>query len=78
MLNDAWADRQRAPGGGLTDGHRQWLDQIARQIANSVHIEPENFENGWFADRGQLVKAHQLFGDRLMPLLDELDLELTA
>ena len=75
---DQWAEEQRNAGASFTEEQWLWLTQIAQHIAASVRIEPEDFEYGWFADRGQLGKAHQLFGDRLTGLLDELNRELVA
>lgn len=75
---DRWSDDQRSAGATFSDEQWQWLGQIAVHIATSVRIEPNDFEYGWFADRGQLGKAHQLFGDRLTRLLDELNRELVA
>ena len=75
---EQWSAAQKSAGANFTDEQWQWLTQIAGHIATSVRIEAEDFEYGWFADRGQLGKAHQLFGDKLVPLLDELNRELVA
>lgn len=47
-------------------------------IATSLSIEPDDFGLSPFAQRGGLGKAHQLFGDALNPILDELNLALVA
>jgi type I restriction enzyme R subunit len=75
---ERWIEAQRQAGTDFSEEQWQWLNQIAQHIATSVRIEAEDFEYGWFADRGQLGKAHQLFGDRLTGLLDELNRELVA
>ncbi|MEP7340579.1 MAG: DEAD/DEAH box helicase family protein [Acidobacteriota bacterium] len=62
----------------FTPEQREWLDRMAEHIANSLSIEPDDFEVGWFGQHGSLGKAHALFGDRLKPLLAELNERLVA
>lgn len=47
-------------------------------IATSLSIEPEDLELSPFNQRGGLGKAHQLFGEQLPTLLDELNTTLAA
>lgn len=46
--------------------------------ATSPSIESENLGLSSFNQRGGLGKAHQLFGEQLHKLLDELNLKLVA
>ena len=46
--------------------------------ATSLSIEPDDLELSPFTQRGGLGKAHQLFGDQLPKLLDELNEVLAA
>ena len=46
--------------------------------ATSLSIEPEDLDLSPFNQRGGLGKAHQLFGDTLPMLLDELNETLAA
>ena len=62
----------------FTPAQREWLDHIADHMANSLAIEPADFESGWFGQRGSLGRAHALFGDQLKPLLAELNERLAA
>ncbi len=55
-----------------------WLNLIRDHIATAISIEPEDLELSPFNQRGGLGKAHQLFGDKLLPLLDELNQTLAA
>jgi type I restriction enzyme R subunit len=55
-----------------------WLNLIRDHIATSLSIEPEDFDLAPFSQRGGLGKAHQLFGDSLAPLLEELNTVLAA
>ena len=63
---------------GLTSEQREWLDRMAEHIANSLAITRDDFEIGWFGQRGSLGRAHALFGTDLDALLDELSRALAA
>ncbi len=67
-------DAERA----FTAEQREWLDRIAEHIATSLAIEPADFESGWFGQHGSLGRAHALFGDKLKPLITELNERLAA
>lgn len=55
-----------------------WLRLIRDHIATAISIEPEDLELSPFNQRGGLGKAHQLFGEQLPKLLDELNEVLAA
>ncbi len=55
-----------------------WLNLIREHIATSISIERDDFEQTPFIQRGGLGKAHQLFGEQLPKLLDELNGVLVA
>jgi len=55
-----------------------WLNLIRDHIATSLSIEPDDFDYAPFSQRGGLGKAHQLFGEQLPKLLDELNEVLAA
>lgn len=55
-----------------------WLNLIRDHIATSLSIEPEDFDYSPFSQRGGLGKAHELFGEQLPKLLDELNEVLAA
>ena len=73
----AWLQARDASN-AFTEEQRAWLDHIAEHIANSLAIEPRDFESGWFGQQGSLGKAHALFGEQLKPLLAELNERLAA
>jgi type I restriction enzyme R subunit len=62
----------------FTPEQREWLDRMAEHIATSLAIAPEDFETGWFGQHGSLGRAHALFGDKLKPLMTELNERLAA
>ncbi|MSO37804.1 MAG: restriction endonuclease subunit R [Acidimicrobiia bacterium] len=73
-----WRQQQADAGVVFTDDQAKWLDKIAEHIATSLAIEMEDFHDGWFAQRGSLGKAHELFGDRLHSIVTEMNRVLTA
>ena len=73
-----WRLEQERRAVNFTPEQSEWLDRIAEHIATSLAIEPGDFEDGWFGQRGSLGRAHTLFGDKLKPLLAELNESLAA
>ena len=72
-----WLEERDADN-AFTAEQREWLDRMAEHIATSLAIEPGDFETGWFGQQGSLGRAHTLFGDRLKPLIAELNEQLAA
>ncbi len=75
---DRWLAEREAAGVRFTSDERRWLDAIKDHIATSRWIEEENFYEGTLFEMGGLGRAHAVFGDRLQPLLDELNERLAA
>lgn len=73
-----WQQQQAAAGVEFTAEQEEWLDKIAEHVATSLAIEMDDFEAGWFYQRGSLGKAHQLFGDDLTRIVTELNEALAA
>jgi type I restriction enzyme R subunit len=74
----AWRQQQADGGVTFTVEQGKWLDKIAEHIATSLVIEMDDFADGWFAQRGNIGKAHELFGDRLPTIVAEMNRVLTA
>jgi type I restriction enzyme, R subunit len=70
--------KERDADNTFTPEQREWLDRMAEHIATSLAIAPDDFETGWFGQHGSLGKAHALFGDKLTPLMTELNERLAA
>jgi type I restriction enzyme R subunit len=68
-----WIAEQQAAGSNFSDEQIQWLTAIAEHVGTSVEITPDDLESLPFSQKGGLGRAYQLFGDRLQPLLDELN-----
>jgi type I restriction enzyme R subunit len=73
----AWLAEKNANTKFTREQH-EWLDRMAEHIATSLEIRPDDFQDGWFGQHGSLGRAHVLFGDRLHPLLAELNERLAA
>ncbi len=76
-FNEWLTDKAKA---GITFTHEQlaWLKLIRDHVATSLSIETDDLELSPFNQQGGLGKAHQLFGDQLPKLLDELNTVLSA
>jgi len=68
-----WIAEQQANGSNFSDEQIQWLTAIAEHVGTSIEIPPDDLESLPFSQKGGLGRAYQLFGDRLQPLLDELN-----
>ena len=71
-----WLAMQETASGAFTDEQVRWLEAIRDHIAGSVSMELGDFDLAPFNQDGGLAKAHELFGDALDELLEELNIEL--
>jgi type I restriction enzyme R subunit len=62
----------------FTDEQVHWLEMIRDHIAANLSIDPEDFDDPPFIQQGGLGKVHQLFGEQLPVILDELNEGLAA
>lgn len=74
----AWRQEQERRGVKFSNEQDEWLDRMAEHIATSLAIETDDFQDGWFGQHGSLGRAHALFGDKLQPLLADLNERLAA
>ena len=68
-----WLAMQETAGRALTEEQIRWLEAIRDHIAGSVSIELGDFQYAPFNQQGGLGKAHELFGEELGGLLEELN-----
>lgn len=73
-----WLAAQKAVGITFTPEQEKWLEAIKDHVASSLTIEPDDFEYAPFSQLGGLGKAHEIFGDRLTDILNELNKVLAA
>ena len=76
-FNEWLTDKAKA-GVTFTAEQLAWLKLIRDHVATSLSIETDDLELSPFNQQGGLGKAHQLFGDQLPKLLDELNTVLSA
>ena len=73
-----WLAGQQQNGTAFDAQQLRWLEAIRDHIASSLAVEPEDFELDPFVQWGGLGRARQVFGERFMPLLNELNEVLAA
>lgn len=73
-----WLAMQESAGREFSEEQRIWLTMIKDRIAEGFAIDREAFDLAPMSQKGGLMKAHQLFGEQLDPLLDELNEVLVA
>jgi type I restriction enzyme R subunit len=73
-----WLGEKAKAGIVFTVDQKKWLDAIKDHIASSLVIEQDDLEEVPFNTIGGLGRAHELFGDKLTPMLEELNLRLAA
>ncbi len=79
----AWLASLPAPEGQsgrmpFTPEQMHWLEMIRDHIAANLGIEPEDFEYAPFSQQGGLGRVHQLFGEKLNDIIEELNESLAA
>ena len=64
--------------GRFTEEQMKWLEMIRDHIAANLGIEPDDFNYAPFIQAGGLGKVHQLFGEKLNTIIEELNQTLAA
>lgn len=75
---NAWLASQENEGKSFNEEQQKWLAMIRDHIAANLSIEPDDFDYAPFSGEGGLGKVHQLFGEELPVILDELNQGLAA
>ncbi len=70
-------DKQAGPL-KFTEEQMAWLRMIKDHIISSVHIEKDDLDYAPFDGKGGVGKMHQLFGDEIAPIIDEMNEALAA
>lgn len=73
-----WLADQAAAGATFTPEQRRWLDAIKDHIATSLTIDRDDLDEVPFNQIGGLGRAHELFGEQLAAILEELNARLAA
>jgi type I restriction enzyme, R subunit len=75
---EAWLSQQESAGKKFGDEQKQWLKMIRDHIAGNLSIDTGDFDLAPFAQQGGIGKVHQLFGDDLSKIIEELNGTLAA
>ena len=75
---NAWMSQQQASGKTFTHDQQHWLEMIRDHIAANLSIDTEDFDYAPFAQEGGLGKVHQVFGNELNKVIEELNGTLAA
>ncbi|GAA4451400.1 type I restriction-modification enzyme R subunit C-terminal domain-containing protein [Nibrella saemangeumensis] len=73
-----WVFRKQAGTLKFTEEQMEWLRMMKDFIAQSIHLDRDDFELSPFAERGGLGRLWKLFGDQTFALIDELNEHLAA
>ncbi len=74
----AWLSAQEQRGVQFTPEQLQWLTWMKLNIASEMGIASKSFDYTPFVEHGGIGKAVQVFGDHLVPLMEELTEVLAA
>lgn len=75
---DIWMTEQQTDGRQFGPEQLGWLMMVRDHIAQSLTIEPDDFDYEPFAQQGGLMGASNAFGSELQGVLDELNMRLAA
>jgi type I restriction enzyme R subunit len=73
-----WVFKKQAGNIKFTDEQMQWLRMIKDYVANSFHVDKEDFDLDPFNKNGGLGKFYQLFKDDYEKIINELNEVLAA
>ena len=73
-----WIFKKQAGTLKYTEEQVQWLRMIKDYIANSFHVDKDDFELDPFNKQGGLGKMWQLFGEETDAIINELNESLVA
>jgi type I restriction enzyme R subunit len=65
-------------GDKFNEPQMAWLQMIRDHIMTSFHLERDDLDMAPFDSEGGLGRMYQLFGDRMDPLIAELNEALVA
>jgi type I restriction enzyme R subunit len=73
-----WLAEKEHLGQEFTEEQMTWLNAIKDHVATSLAVDVDDLQEVPFAQMGGLGKAHQLFGDELPKVMEELNGRLVA
>jgi type I restriction enzyme R subunit len=70
---DSWLSQQEASGKIFNPEQIEWLRMIKEHIATSLAMGMDDFDYAPFHERGGIMRAHNLFGQDLGRIMNELN-----
>jgi len=70
--------KQAGAAAKFTEDQMTWLRMIKEHIISSVHIEKDDLDYAPFDGQGGIGRMHQLFGDEMDTIIDEMNEALAA
>ena len=74
---ELWKGRQIKRGIQFTEEQQQWLEEIKDYIVSNAYMELTDVQD-YLGHKGGIIKARQVFGQELQPILDDLSLALVG
>ena len=74
---ELWKGRQIKRGIQFTEEQQQWLEEIKNYIVANAYMELKDIHEA-MQHKGGIIKARQVFGQELQPILDDLSLALVG
>ena len=74
---ELWKGRQIKRGVQFTDEQQQWLEEIKDYIVSNAYMELTDVQD-YLGHKGGIIKAKQVFGQELQPILEDLSLALVG
>lgn len=71
-------ERHSGSGEKFNEEQMEWLRMIRDHIVTSFHLERDDLETAPFNAKGGLGKMHQLFGDQMDEIIEEMNEALAA
>jgi type I restriction enzyme R subunit len=65
--------KQAGAAAKFTEEQMTWLRMIKEHIISSVHIEKDDLDYAPFDGKGGIGRMHQLFGDEMDAVMDEMN-----
>lgn len=73
-----WVFEKNAGNKQFTEAQMEWLRMMKEHVISSVHLEREDLDYAPFDAKGGLGRMHQLFGEEMDAMIDELNETLAA
>ncbi len=74
---ELWKGRQIKRGVEFSPEQQQWLEEIKNYIVSNAYMELNEVQD-YLGHKGGIIKARQVFGQELQPILEDLSLALVG